>query len=454
MHPAYQATKHQWRRCRDAFAGQDAVKARKESYLPKTSPTQSDAAYDDYLARATWFNAFRRTVQGFSGMIWRKPASIDPQDELDKNVTGDGHSLDWLLREVVREVLVVSRAGVFVDRPDFEREDGVEPSLADIQAAGIRPYMRMYKAEDIWDWDTEIIAGRERLSYVKIYEHSSERNAKRERVVVERVRELILEQGTYTQIVHVRRDRGQWTVEEERVPAAFNGFIPFWFMDPVAGTPEVDTPILIDLVDTNFSHYRLNADLRHGLHFTALPTPWATGVDIEEMTLGPDSGLVSPNEGAQFGMLEFTGSGLSSLSDEISRDEHRMAVLGARMLMSEKRAAETAEAAQIHRAGEDSILASIANSVSESASEAYRAYRAAAQVSEDADVELNTDFLATDMDPQMLMALLQSWQLGALAFEDLVERLKAGEVLAPHRSATDIRNDREAEPPPGGEGMI
>jgi hypothetical protein len=35
----------------------------------------------------------------------------------------------------------------------------------------------------------------------------------------------------------------------------------------------IDEPPLIDLVDKNVAHYQVNADYRHGLHFTGLPTP-------------------------------------------------------------------------------------------------------------------------------------------------------------------------------------
>ncbi|MFW5955688.1 MAG: DUF4055 domain-containing protein, partial [Rhodothermales bacterium] len=417
---------------------------------PKTDPSQTTAAYNAYRDRAVWFNATKRSIQGFQGMLWRKPAAITPDDELDRGVTGDGHSLDWLLREATREVLTVSRAGVLVDRPDFVRDDGLEPSRADVERAGVRPYMRLFTAENIWDWDTEIISGREVLSYLKLYETDSRRDRERRRVAIERVRELYLEDGRHHHVVHERETGGKWVILEDRTPAAFPDQIPFWFLDPVAGTPDVDIPVLLDLVDLNLSHYRTMADLEHGRHFTALPTPWATGVEIDEIRLGPESGLNSSSPNAQFGILEFTGSGLSSLETAAKSKEDQMALLGARMLMAERRQAEAAETAQIHRAGEDSILASIARSVSESAGEAYRAYRRAAGASEEASVELNTDFVATQMSAQMLQALLSAWQQGGIAFEDLVQQLKSGEIVRADRSADDIMQDRADEPEPMG----
>ncbi len=36
---------------------------------------------------------------------------------------------------------------------------------------------------------------------------------------------------------------------------------------------------LADVMVLNLDHYRLDADYKHGLHFTALPTAWVAGFD-------------------------------------------------------------------------------------------------------------------------------------------------------------------------------
>jgi hypothetical protein len=55
--------------------------------------------------------------------------------------------------------------------------------------------------------------------------------------------------------------------------------IPFVFHGPTHSLPHVDKLPLADIIAVNLDHYRLNADYKHGLHFTALPTAYLSGFD-------------------------------------------------------------------------------------------------------------------------------------------------------------------------------
>ncbi|MFX5760945.1 DUF4055 domain-containing protein, partial [Acinetobacter baumannii] len=63
--------------------------------------------------------------------------------------------------------------------------------------------------------------------------------------------------------------------------------------------------------------------------------------------------------------LEFEGQGLDALEKNLSRKENQMAILGARLLEAPQKGVEAAETAGIHRAGENSVLASVAQTLSE-----------------------------------------------------------------------------------------
>jgi hypothetical protein len=69
---------------------------------------------------------------------------------------------------------------------------------------------------------------------------------------------------------------------------------------------------------------------------------------------------------ASAGFLEYTGQGLKTFERALDRDERLMAGLGARLLESQKRVGETAEAIEIRQSGENSILGNLALSVSAS----------------------------------------------------------------------------------------
>ena len=98
---------------------------------------------------------------------------------------------------------------------------------------------------------------------------------------------------------------------------------------------------LDDIIAVNLDHYRLNADYKHGMHFTALPTAWVSGFDKSStLRIGSSTAWVAETPGATAGFLEFHGQGLSTFERAMDRDEQLMAVLGTRMLESRKRNGE------------------------------------------------------------------------------------------------------------------
>ena len=94
-----------------------------------------------------------------------------------------------------------------------------------------------------------------------------------------------------------------------------------------------------------------------------------------------------------------------------------MAILGARMLEGQKKAAEATDTAKIHRAGESSMLASMAQSISISMQKALQVFSDWAGGSGEVIFELNRDFFPANLDPGQLTALVTSWQYGAISKE-------------------------------------
>ena len=471
-HPDYRLYAEKWKRCRDAMAGEDAVKAAKETYLPRVSRAQKQNEYDDYLARAMYVNMSGRTKDGFHGMAFRKDPDVvlpDLVSDRRNDITPDGKSDEGLAREVLRNVLVVGRHGLFVDFPNANT-DGEELSQSDVEAFGIRPYISGYRAEDIVDWHHRRIGGQIRLSMVKLRERSIEIDESYERTTIQKIRVLELTpEGEYRVRLYslATSDDGhikqEWQLEAEWFPRMSGErlrFIPFVFADPVEGGADVHDPILLDLVNVNLSHFRTSADLEHGAHFTGLPTPWFVGFQDKELgdkiRIGSAGGIVSSNPDAKVGMLEFSGNGLSTLENGAKRKEEIMALLGARMLMSEPRKVEAAETAEIHRTGEDSILGSLVANVSEALERAFRILALWSGVPEEAleaepiVYQINRDFMPHKLSPQMLQALMATWQQGGIAFGDFIHQLKLGEVVRPDRDPDDIRQDQLDEPPPAG----
>ncbi len=79
-HADYDATLPGWIRARDLLAGEDAVKAAGEKYLPRLDG-QSDDDYKAYKDRACFSNATRRAADAFVGLVFRKAPFVRlPED--------------------------------------------------------------------------------------------------------------------------------------------------------------------------------------------------------------------------------------------------------------------------------------------------------------------------------------------------------------------------------------
>jgi hypothetical protein len=193
----------------------------------------------------------------------------------------------------------------------------------------------------------------------------------------------------------------------------------------------------------NLDHYRLNADYKHGLHFTALPTAWVSGFDkAANLRIGSSTAWVTETPGATAGFLEFTGQGLTTFERAMDRDERLMAILGSRMLEEQKRVGETAQAIELRQSSENSVLMTLALSVSDSVSQVLRwvywwnsTEDSPETISEDLVLlQLNTDFSAKGLGSDELTAIVAAWQAGAISQATMFDLFRRGEVLPPGRS--------------------
>jgi Domain of unknown function (DUF4055) len=470
-HPDYDAALPAWLRARDVLAGEDAVKTAGEKYLPRLE-SQSDDEYKSYQARAAFFNASARTAEGFIGLVCRRPPFIkvpEPKSAIGKALgefVNDADMLGTTLssygQNVVTELIAVGRAGTLVD---WEGE--VEN----------RVYVSRYVAEDILNWKTERINGRNLLTLVVLHEvRAAPATGKEadefESDFVEQIRVLKLVAGipkvvggkrkrSYEcqveiwQLLPVGRQTGQktggkkeWMLVDIRIPMRRGKplpLIPFVFHGPRNSLPEVCKLPLGDIVFVNLDHYRLDADYKHGMHFTALPTAWVSGFDKSAtLRIGSSTAWVTETTGATAGFLEYTGQGLTTFERAMDRDERLMAVLGARLLEGQRRVGETAQAIELRQSGENSILSNLAMSASAALSQVLRwAYWWNSTedlpdhvTNEQVVMELNTDFAMTGMTAQELTAVVGAWQKGAISRDTMLHLFRKGEIL-PEGRTTD-----------------
>ena len=441
-HEEYDEYYDQWERCEHAAEGQDEIHEYGIKYLPRLSG-QTDQEYKSYKLRALFYNATQRTIDGLTGLLFIKPPTTEYPaglESLTKDITMSGVNLHQFAEMVAEEVVMIGRAGVLVDHPPMTEA----LTLAQAQSLGMRPYMRLYDAEAIINWKTQRIAGIETLVLVVLEEEYEVQKDEFEYECKTQYRVLDLPDGIYRQRVFRKDDKGDWQVVEMVFPTSQGkpiARIPFEFFGIRDNTPCIDKPPLLDLVDVNLSHYRTTADYEHGLHFTGLPTPVVTGFYSDDQSaqlrIGSGTAWLLPDPAAKAFYLEFTGQGLSELREALRAKEAMMATLGARILAPERKVSETAQAAAIHQAGENSVLASIAQSISIGLTHCLEWMANWVGLEGTCKIDVNRVYLPNTLTYQDVQALVQSWQAGAISHQTLFDNLVKGDIISADTSFAD-----------------
>ena len=464
-HKQYDANMAKWKRCRDVVSGRDAVVINgrvsqrsigtlyqsvslNDVYLPRLSG-QTEVEYLAYAERAGFFNATGRTIDAMTGLIfakdpsWELPTAIESYED---DITLSAINLREFSEQVVEQQVAIGRVGIMVDFPEVVV---VGMSVADAERLNIRPFLRMYTAENIVNWRTGVVNGVRVLTMVVLREHIEQPKDEftSEEVIQYRVLD-ITDQGYRVRLMNDKSEvKNEWF---PKMRGRAMTKIPFSILGANSCESDVQKPPLLDLVDTNLAHYRNSADYEHGLHFTGLPTPYVAGVQLSEgqiLSIGSMSAWVFPDPAANVGFLEFKGDGLKTLAEAIKAKEQRMAVLGARMLSDDRKSNEAFGTIELRTAGERSVLASIARAASDAIRRSLNIMAEWVGAPPEAEFSLNTDFGASRMQPQMLTAIVGAYQSGAMPMSVMFDNLQRGEMVSPDMEFEEYQAQIEDEGP-------
>lgn len=446
-HAEYTRMQSRWEMCRAAAEGEYAVHEKGETFLPRLQD-ETNEAYRARLMGTPFFNAVWRTISGLRGMMFRKPpiVAVPPAtEELLTNIDLAGTTFNTQLQRVVEEALTVGRVGLLVDYPPVP--EGA--TRADAVAFNARPFVKLYKAESIYNWREETINGVRQLTRVQLEECVEVQDAEDEFKIKEekRYRVLDLDEGKYRQRLF-KVDGEESILLGEVYPkmnGAFMSFIPFVCVGIDDIGMEVDAPPLIDLVTTNFHHFLQATSYERGCFFSGLPTMFITGSDSFdsdgnpiEISIGGALANILPRPEARAYFVEVAGE-FNALRTNLEDKKREMAVLGARMLEQQKAGVESADTIARRQYGEESTLAAISLTISMAAKQVLQLVADWQGINGDIKVRLNTDFLPSGMTAQDITSLISAWQQGAISGETLFDNLKAGEIIG------DVSYEEEQE---------
>jgi hypothetical protein len=438
-------------RNRDAVAGERAVKLKRTAYLPPTTSMctttsylengyqqiigarvsrEGTASYNKYLSLAYFYGATGRTVDGLTGLIFRKNPEIKLSTQLEyllDNVDGKGNSLRKQSQRACEEAFISHRSGLLVDFPRTQQH----VSVAEAEAGNMRPKILHYPFESIINWFYQVIENELKLALVVLLELVEQINEDYLVQTVKHYRVLQLVDGVCNTSLF---DESGVIIDEKSV-VMVNGApareIPFYFIQVGAENKSVIT----DLVDANYNHYRFFADYAIKEHTSAFPIFYETGaIDADQnMAIGPGAKWSNPNSDARFGVLQSASDG-GSMRQYLMDMETRMAALGAEMLKPRIAGAESAEAKSLDKVAQDSTTGNVANNVSEAYRKALNFAAGWLGVAEDQEFRLNTDYNPIGLTGQDLTALVGALQGGAMSFSTFYENLQRGEVANPART--------------------
>jgi len=423
-HPSYDASAAKWKRCRDSAAGESAIHAGAATYLPELAD-EKDKDYKARLARTSFFNATWRTIAGMRGMMMRKPAVLEIQSGVDAymdDVDMAGTPLNSFVQDIIVESLTVGRVGILADYPQQSIDSSV--TVAQASSLGLRPSLQKYPAESIINWKMSRVGNASVLSLVVLTEQTPLPGNEFSHNAETRYRVLDLFNGAYRQRVYRIDERGNdEQVGEDVFPLMNNSpisYIPFIFIGVDTVGPDIEEPPLIDLIDMNIHHYQVTADYEHGCHFSGLPTLFISGYQPDNTApsiyIGGPNANCLPDPQAKAYFVEIA-SDFNALRTNLEDKKAQMAVLGARMLESQKGAVEAADTLEQRSKGEESQLAVMAQTLSLGMTWILTVFSEWAGAKGDVKYELQLDAGYSAVSAQELTAIVAAWQSGGISGE-------------------------------------
>lgn len=469
-------------------AGAHVVKQKGDLYLPRPNATDTSAEnqerYAAYLKRAVFYNVARRTLLALKGQIFLRDLQVTLPPSLDVlklDATGENVTLEQVAATAAEHVLSIGRSGLHVDFPTTQ---GSVTSV-ELESGDVRPTITPYHGREIINWRKALRGARTVYTLIVVREDytTADDGFETKTETQYKVMRLLTAADAAANIV-TRSDADDYAdaldnavssasdvyrlevwrggsastgtvgfaIAEIYYPRGADGSflneIPFQFLGAEKNDDSVDQPPMFDLCDVNLGHYRNSADYEETSFLTGQPTPVVSGVTEEwnnnvlkgNIQLGSRGVIALPNGGtAQLLQAEAN----SVPFEAMQMKERQMVALGAK-LVEQRQVQRTATEAQLEGTADTSILATIAQNISNGMLWALK--KATVFTGDNPDsvtFQLNTEFDLTRMDPAERQQLLLDWQGGAIAFTEMRAALRRGGVatLNDEEARTAIEKD-------------
>jgi len=435
LHSSFTTATPKWRTVRDALEGEVAIKAANTRYLPMPSamlnvnakaPSETiygeNFAYNDhenkpyaaYKARAFFPELTDATLRGIVGLIQRNPSAYAelPDSELLQKATPDGKSLQELELLLNTEVMSVGRVGLLVDIFDNKLKFVV------------------YKTEAILNWQTEGTTEDIRFTGVLLQEESTKANFWDQSASKDVKLLLFLdEKGIYT-VARYEDNKLVKIIQPSHLGKTLN-FIPFITIGTLDLTPDIDNPPMWPLANLSVKIYQASADLRNAQYMSCNPTLTLSGVDQDQLpsALGSNIVLALPDPMAKAYYPKTDTTALDHVRLYIKDLEQEAIKLGANLLGHSGNLAESGEAIRLRQSMAAATVASVVATTGKGLLRGLKFIAEWLGANNEPSVKVNKEFSSFQMTANEQIALVQSWQAGALSSLTMLENFRRAGML-------------------------
>jgi hypothetical protein len=382
-----------------------------------------------------------------------KPATIElpaAMEPLICNATNKGESLQMFLRRINEHQLVTGRLGLLAD-------------IEDNAPVGTMPYIALYKAKDLINWDDtqKNIQVREKLNLIILNESRYERHMLEWRFK-RRYRALTMgtieaEEGPQIyQMAIIGEEKNLSFAGADLITPSIAGQtldeIPFVIVNSRDMVTDPDDPPLLGLANLAMVVYRAEADYRQSLFMQGQDTLVIIGGTDDEVRAGAGA-HINVQQGGDAKYIGTNAKGLKEMREALQNDKKEASESGGKLLDTRQGQAESGEALKIRVGARTASLNQIAMTGAEGLQTILRYMAKWLKLNpEEVIVTPNLDFADAGLEGRTLVDWMTAKSLGLpLSLESIHRKLQ-------EKDYTEMEFEEEMtlieaeEPPPGGEG--
>ena len=305
---------------RDVCAGTLRLREKAATYLPKHTAEHADE-WKLRIGRAVLFNVTLKTLDTLVGIAFKKEPQLGkdvPEATQLQLKDCDLAGTHWavFLKLLFRDVMQDGLAGILVDMPPALPEGA---TLADEQAAGLRPYFVKYTADQIVNWRTN---EKGQLTLLVLEEESTEPVGAYG--VGEVCRYRVLTPGAWEVWREVEDENTKQKklipeVNPDGSPMKGTTLLPVIPFAPAYARKDgvmQSAPPLLELANLNLRHFQDASDYSTSLYVGSNPLMFFSGVssDFKLESTGPYAYVKEQDPLAKAIYLEVSGAAYSAVS--------------------------------------------------------------------------------------------------------------------------------------------